>query len=43
MPEPGLGRRALAEAVGTALLIATVVGSGIAARQPSLAMGGYSC
>jgi glycerol uptake facilitator-like aquaporin len=35
MVRPGLGRRALAEAVGTALLVATVVGSGIAAQQLS--------
>lgn len=35
MAGPGLWRRALAEAVGTALLVATVVGSGIAAEQLS--------
>lgn len=35
MPEADLGRRATAEAVGTALLVAIVVGSGIFAQQLS--------
>ncbi len=34
-PDPGLGRRALAELVGTAFLVAAVVGSGIAAVRLS--------
>lgn len=35
MHEPRLARRAVVEAVGTALLVATVVGSGIAAQRRS--------
>jgi hypothetical protein len=38
-----LWRRAAAEAVGTALLVATVVGSGIAAEHCPLQMSGCSC
>ena len=35
MTQPGLARRLLAELVGTAALVAIVVGSGIAAQQLS--------
>ncbi len=35
VPTPALGRRLLAEFVGTALLVAVVIGSGIAAQQLS--------
>src|SRR5262245_32234388 len=35
MPPPGLARRVTAEAVGTAFLVAAVVGSGIAAQRLS--------
>ncbi len=40
---PTLARRVVAEFLGTLLLLATVVGSGIMAEKPQAAMSPWRC